>query len=82
MHAALGARMYAVASSGGNSGVESLPSKQMVAGSNPVPRSIGLPEDTGRAAILVQGTSREGEPASGTRAQYNTQRGPGREALI
>ena len=26
--------------SGGNSGVESLPSKQMVAGSNPVPRSI------------------------------------------
>jgi hypothetical protein len=28
--------------SGGNSGVESLPSKQMVAGSNPVPRSIGL----------------------------------------
>jgi hypothetical protein len=25
---------------GGNSGVESLPSKQMVAGSNPVPRSI------------------------------------------
>ena len=25
--------------SGGNSGVESLPSKQMVAGSNPVPRS-------------------------------------------
>jgi hypothetical protein len=28
--------------SGGNSGVESLPSKQMVAGSNPVPRSIAL----------------------------------------
>ncbi len=28
--------------SGGNSGVESLPSKQMVAGSNPVPRSTGL----------------------------------------
>jgi hypothetical protein len=28
--------------SGGNSGVESLPSKQMVAGSNPVPRSIVL----------------------------------------
>ena len=28
--------------SGGNSGVESLPSKQMVAGSNPVPRSIGM----------------------------------------
>ena len=28
--------------SGGNSGVESLPSKQMVAGSNPVPRSIEL----------------------------------------
>ena len=27
--------------SGGNSGVESLPSKQMVAGSNPVPRSNG-----------------------------------------
>ena len=28
--------------SGGNSGVESLPSKQMVAGSNPVPRSTGF----------------------------------------
>ena len=28
--------------SGGNSGVESLPSKQMVAGSNPVPRSRGF----------------------------------------
>ena len=30
--------------SGGNSVVESLPSKQMVAGSSPVPRSIVRPE--------------------------------------
>ena len=29
--------------SGGNSVVESLPSKQMVAGSSPVPRSIARP---------------------------------------
>jgi hypothetical protein len=29
--------------SGGNSVVESLPSKQMVAGSSPVPRSIAQP---------------------------------------
>ena len=35
-----------MALSGGNSGVESLPSKQMVAGSNPVPRSIVM--DLGR----------------------------------
>ena len=35
-----GSSLWGVRMSGGNSGVESLPSKQMVAGSNPVPRSI------------------------------------------
>ena len=35
-----GSSLWEVRMSGGNSGVESLPSKQMVAGSNPVPRSI------------------------------------------
>jgi hypothetical protein len=35
-----GSRFCAAGMSGGNSVVESLPSKQMVAGSSPVPRSI------------------------------------------
>ena len=34
--------------SGGNSVAESLPSKQMVAGSNPVPRSIMRGRETGQ----------------------------------
>ena len=63
-----GSTSYAVRMSGGNSGVESLPSKQMVAGSNPVPRSI--------VTLAAQA-------ASNRKAQDNihTKRGAGRTAL-
>ena len=37
-----GGPRWSAEASGGNSGVESLPSKQMVAGSNPVPRSTAM----------------------------------------
>ena len=42
---------FVVGMSGGNSGVESLPSKQMVAGSNPVPRSIGWESEILRSEL-------------------------------
>ena len=43
--------------SGGNSGVESLPSKQMVAGSNPVPRSMEMLGIDYRFEMHVTGSS-------------------------
>jgi hypothetical protein len=54
--------------SGGNSGVESLPSKQMVAGSNPVPRSIVC--WFGASRIKRQGTRRNSFMHAALAAQF------------
>ena len=54
--------------SGGNSVVESLPSKQMVAGSSPVPRSMTRPESYALGVCLKAGRLDEREalrPAAG-----------------
>jgi hypothetical protein len=61
--------------SGGNSVVESLPSKQMVAGSSPVPRS------SARSSENVGHRAAPGPPA-GPGPDEQLDRGNGREALM
>ena len=66
-----GSMLWRVRMSGGNSGVESLPSKQMVAGSNPVPRSIEMSGGSDGPEIIRRG-----------KALFHLERGNGRTVLM